>query len=270
MSTFIQIPNRINQLTNKSKLNEIFTYAAIRSQIKDGNLLQAVYPQNQLAELLEVDEKSIRNYIDTLEKSGLILDITKKHGTGEYSHNVYHFDYLDRECFMMNPSLITERSISPKLKGLLMLIKANCVKGTNYLEFNSKQHLSDILHIGKNTLPQYLNELEAKGFISYIEDALILPKEHFYLYIKKNLYNLFYETIYDYCLSQNVKPPYKDKHTHDIGLLVAEFATPDELLSQLRERCPKLPKNVSMNYFTKTLTNKRAVTKEPIKHEYIL
>ena len=37
MSTFIQIPNRINQLTSKSKLEEIFTYAAIRSQIKDNS-----------------------------------------------------------------------------------------------------------------------------------------------------------------------------------------------------------------------------------------
>lgn len=34
MSTFIQIPNRINQLTKQSKLEEIFVYAAIRSQIK--------------------------------------------------------------------------------------------------------------------------------------------------------------------------------------------------------------------------------------------
>ena len=34
MSRFIQIPNRINQLTKQSKLEEIFVYAAIRSQIK--------------------------------------------------------------------------------------------------------------------------------------------------------------------------------------------------------------------------------------------
>ena len=137
MSTFIQIPNKINQLTSKSKLEEIFTYAAIRSQIKDSNL-EAAYPQNQLAELVGVHERTIRNYIDTLEKSGLILDITKKHGYGEYAHNVYQLEYLNKEYFIMNPSLITEQSISPKLKGLLMLIKANCVKGTNYLEFNSK------------------------------------------------------------------------------------------------------------------------------------
>ena len=137
MSTFIQIPNRINQLTKRSKLEGIFTYAAIRSQIKD-NSYKAIMLKNQLAELAGVNERTIYNHIISLEKSGLILDITKKHGTGEYAHNVYQLDYLKEEYFIMNPSLITEQSISAKLKGLLMLIKANCIKGTNYLQFNSK------------------------------------------------------------------------------------------------------------------------------------
>ena len=137
MSTFIQIPNRINQLTKKSKLEEIFTYAAIRSQIKDESY-KAIMLKDELAELIGVNVRTIYNHVDILEKSGLILDITKQHGTGEYSHNVYQFDYLKDEYFIMNPDLIHEESISAKLKGLLMLIKANCVKGTNYLEFNSK------------------------------------------------------------------------------------------------------------------------------------
>ena len=137
MSTFIQIPNRINQLTKRSKLEEIFTYAAIRSQIKD-NSCKAIMLQNQLAELMNVTDRCIRNYTDTLEKSGLIRYTTKKHAKGEYAHNVYQLYELKKEYFFMNPELITEQSISPKLKGLLMLIKANCIKGTNYLQFNSK------------------------------------------------------------------------------------------------------------------------------------
>ena len=137
MSTFIQIPNRINQLTKKSKLEEIFTYAAIRSQIKNESY-KAIMLKDELAELIGVNVRTIYNHVDILEKSGLILDITKQHGTGEYSHNVYQFDYLKDEYFIMNPDLIHEDSISAKLKGLLMLIKANCVKGTNYLEFKSK------------------------------------------------------------------------------------------------------------------------------------
>lgn len=137
MSTFIQIPNRINQLTKKSKLEEIFTYAAIRSQIKDESY-KAIMLKDELAELIGVNVRTIYNHVDILEKSGLILDITKQHGTGEYSHNVYQFDYLKDEYFIMNPDLIHEESISAKLKGLLMLIKSNCIKGTNYLQFNSK------------------------------------------------------------------------------------------------------------------------------------
>ena len=137
MSTFIQIPNRINQLPKRSKLEEIFTYAAIRSQIKNESY-KAIMLKDELAELIGVNVRTIYNHVDILEKSGLILDITKQHGTGEYSHNVYQFDYLKEEYFIMNPDLIHEDSISAKLKGLLMLIKANCIKGTNYLQFNSK------------------------------------------------------------------------------------------------------------------------------------
>ena len=137
MSTFIQIPNRINLLPQRSKLEEIFTYAAIRSQIKNESY-KAIMLKDELAELIGVNVRTIYNHVDILEKSGLILDITKQHGTGEYSHNVYQFDYLKDEYFIMNPDLIHEESISAKLKGLLMLIKANCVKGTNYLEFKSK------------------------------------------------------------------------------------------------------------------------------------
>ena len=137
MSTFIQIPNRINQLTKKSKLEEIFTYAAIRSQIKNESY-KAIMLKDELAELIGVNVRTIYNHVDILEKSGLILDITKQHGTGEYSHNVYQFDYLKDEYFIMNPDLIHEESISAKLKGLLMLIKSNCIKGTNFLPFNSK------------------------------------------------------------------------------------------------------------------------------------
>ena len=137
MSTFIQIPNRINLLPQRSKLEEIFTYAAIRSQIKNESY-KAIILKDELAELIGVNVRTIYNHVDILEKSGLILDITKQHGTGEYSHNVYQFDYLKDEYFIMNPDLIHEESISAKLKGLLMLIKANCIKGTNYLQFNSK------------------------------------------------------------------------------------------------------------------------------------
>ena len=223
----------------------------------------------QLAELMNETDRSIRNYTDTLENSGLIIDTTKKHGTGEYSHNVYHFDELTKEYFIMNPSLITEQSISPKLKGLLMLMQTYTIKGTNCLPFKSKKHLAEVvLHIGKNQLSAFLMELEAKKFIRIIDKTLILSKKYFYLYIEDTIQNRLYETIYDYCLSQNVVPPYKDTETNDIGMIAAYYTTPDELLSTLRKRCPKLPKIVSMTYFTKILRNKGAETQKTNEFDF--
>ena len=130
--------------------------------------------------------------------------------------------------------------------------------------------MSEILHIGKNSLPKYLDELESKGFIKYIADTLYVPQKFFKLFLIDDTYNLLYKTIYDYCLSLDVVPPYKDTDTNDIGLIAAEFPEPDLLLSTLRERCPQLPQKPSMNYFTKVLRNKRAVTQEPIKYEIFL
>ena len=115
-----------------------------------------------------------------------------------------------------------------------------------------------------------MKELEVKGFIRFIADTLHVSQEHFKLYLVEDTYNLFYKTIYDYCLSLDVVPPYKDIDTNDIGLIAAEFPEPDLLLSTLRERCPQLPLKTSMAYFTKVLRNKRAVTQEPIKYEIFL
>lgn len=130
--------------------------------------------------------------------------------------------------------------------------------------------MSEILHIGKNSLPKYLDELESKGFIKYIADTLHVPQKFFKLFLIDDTYNLLYKTIYDYCLMQDVVPPYKDIDTNDIGLIAAEFPEPDLLLSKLKKRCPQLPQKPSMNYFTKVLRNKRAVTQEPTKYEIFL
>lgn len=269
MSTFIQIPNKINQLTKKSKLNEIYTYAAIRSQIKD-RTLQAAYPQEQLAKLLGVGDRTIRSYINELETAGLITEIKKQYGKGEYAHNVYQMEYLAKEYFILDPAFITDDTISACLKGLLLLMKTYCIKGTNYIRFNSREHLSEMLHIGKNQLPNYLKELEEKGFIRFIGNTLHLPLLYFKLFIKDNSCNELYQTIYEYCLSQNVTPPYRDVDTRDMEMIGERFYTPEDLLSALRGRCPQLPEQVSLAYFTKALVNKKRKMEKPVEYHPII
>lgn len=274
MSAFIQIPNRINQLTKNSKLNEIFIYAAIRSQIKE-NSYTAAYPQEQLAALVNETDRTVRTYIETLEASGLIIDITKEYGIGEYAHNVYHFDYLDKEYFAIAPDFIKDETISSKLKGLLLLIKTHCVKGTNYIPFNSQAELASILKIGKNQISKYLKELQNKGIIEIYDKTLFLPDEHFLLSwanddLYKGLKGKCYKAIYDYCRSQKVVPPVKDADANDMSIIASVYLSDPrkDITKDLMERCPNLPKDVSMNYFTKALTNKKAIKHD--RQEYII
>ena len=276
MSTFIQIPNRINQLTKNSKLNEIFIYAAIRSQIKD-NSYTAAYPQEQLAALVNETDRTIRTYIETLEASGLIIDITKEYGIGEYAHNVYHFDYLDKEYFAISPDFIKNETISSKLKGFLLLIKTHCVKGTNYIPFNSQAELASILNIGKNQISKYLKELQDKGMIEIYDKTLFLPDEYFLLYWAngdsyKELKGKCYKAIYDYCKSQKVVPPYKATNTNDMSIIASAYLSDPrkDITKDLIERCPNLPKDVSLSYFTKALTNKKATTYDRKDYIFIL
>ena len=59
MSNFIQIPNLITtKLTKRSKHEEAFVYATIRSQIKDDSL-HASYPQSSLVDLFIQDDEAI-------------------------------------------------------------------------------------------------------------------------------------------------------------------------------------------------------------------
>ncbi len=205
--------------------------------------------------------------MEELEQANFFT-ITKRCGIGGYAHNVYHLDYLSKDYFVIEPEFITDKNISPQLKGLLLLIKTHCIKGTNYLQFSSKEELSKLLHVGRNQLSVHLKELEKNGLIRFIDDTLHLPCEYFKLSIVDEIYNRMYETIYNYCLSKGCVPPYKDADTYDIGAILTHFDTPDELLKALDARCSKLPRKVSFAYLTETLLNKRTKTEVKLKFDY--
>ena len=135
MSDYIQIPNAIKQLTKRCKHKEALVYAAIRNQIKD-NSLKASIAQEELAELLNTTERTINNYVADLKKTGLLKMTERKQGKSDHRYNVYQFDELKKDYFIILPSFLYDRNISPKLKGLLLFIKANCWSGTNFLLFN--------------------------------------------------------------------------------------------------------------------------------------
>ena len=180
MSNFIQIPNSITtRLTKKSKHEEAFVYAVIRSQIKD-NSYKASISERQIAEIINMTERTVSSYVTDFKDSDLLKVVERKQGESEYPYNVYQFDELKKNYFMILPPLLYDNTISPKLKGLLLFIKANCWSGTNFLRFNGMTtDLAEKLRVGKNQIKGYLEELKSIGYIRFIAKSLHIINENF-------------------------------------------------------------------------------------------
>ena len=275
MSTYIQIPNSITtKLTKRSKQEEALVYALIRNQIKD-NSFKASFPQSKLVDYFveenrtltdlerEYKERTINNYVSTLKDVELLKVIDMKKGASDYRYNVYQFDYLKEDYFYLLPPFLEDKNISPKLKGLLLFIKANCLKGTNYLHYNRiTTDLPNKLKVGKNKIKSYLTELQNKGYIRFIGNSLHIINENFLLFWDQDMDNITYKIIYDFCLEHDRVPPTKrvDGRNKDKALSWIVGAYTDDyerLRNDLNERCKNLPENLSLEYFCQVLRNKK-------------
>lgn len=285
MSSYIKIPNSITtKLTNKSKHEEALTYAIIRNEIKDQSLKSSI-PEKQIADIINMSERTVNSYVSKLKNVGLLNEAEKKQGKSRYPYNVYQFDYLKEDYFMILPPILKDNNISSKLKGLLLFIKANCCYGTNYLKFERKtKDLAEKIGVGKNS--DYLNELESKGYIRYIGKTLHITNNNFPLSINNDeLDNKTYEIIYNFCLSKNIIPPVKkvDKRGKDKALswIVGEYQNecdPSDneqrpygrLINTLNTRCSNLPKTVSLYYFCQALCNKKPPKEDLLYSDIII
>lgn len=262
MSTYIQIPNSITtKLTKRSKQEEALVYSIIRNEIKDKSL-KASITEKQIAEIINMTERTVNTYVSGLKNVGLLNELERKQGKSDHRYNVYQFDYLKEDYFIILPSFLDDKKISTKLKGLLLFIKANCLKGTNFLTFNKKEELPKLLHVGRNQLLADLKELESKGYIRFIGKSLHIISDKFPLFWDQDMDNITYKIIYDFCLEHDRVPPIKnvDKQHKDENLswIVCEYQNDyDRLRNTLNERCKRLPEKLSLEYFCQVLRNKK-------------
>ena len=271
MSNFIQIPNSVTTLlTHRSKHAEAVAYAIIRNEIKDSTL-KASIAQTELATLLGVNERTVNTYVAHLKEVNLFAKIEKKQGEAAHPYNVYAFPPLTNEYFLLLPSLLGDPTLSAKQKGILLFLKAHCQKGTNYLLYSGKTtELAQLLGIGKNQISRELETLRQAGAIRFIEKSIHIIHPAFPLFLDKKGNcgtNAIYQAIYDFCLSRDRVPPYKNVNKYHmdaaLGMIVAQYGTPELVKEILEKRCTNLPQNPSINYFCQVLRN-RIPTPPPI------
>ena len=173
MSTYVQMPTSITEkLTKRSKHSEAMTLFAIGTQIKDDSRT-ASYTEKDIAALFGETERSLNTYISTLKNSGLLEVKELIKGKSDYRYNSYYLPYLKENYFIVNSDFLYE-DIPVKLKGILLFLKANCWKGTNYLEYHSLEELAKLCGIGKNDISKYKRELERLGLIKCFRNHLFI------------------------------------------------------------------------------------------------
>ena len=253
MSTFIQMPLSLNQLKTKSNFLEIYTYFLIRSLIADNSYTVSIV-ETDLADKTGVSDRTIVKYIKDLEP--YFDNVTKSKTTGDHYYNVYHFTYLSKDYSIVLPSLIEDSELTTEQKGILLKIKMECEKGTNFIKYIYKSELVKILGIGKNQINRKLQPLLDKGYISYVGNSLQLSQKHFPLSLNNTeITNYVYKVIYDFCLWQKVCPPLRD--TQALSYIAGKYPElDDELVKVLQERCSKLSGEVSLDYFVYVLNRK--------------
>ena len=95
MSNYIKIPTRITELKNK----EALVYAYIKNEIKD-NTRKASMPEAEIAEKMNMSEKQIWTYVNTL-RNEQYFDRIDRIRTGEHPYNVYHLPELNKDYFIV-------------------------------------------------------------------------------------------------------------------------------------------------------------------------
>jgi hypothetical protein len=105
-----------------------------------------------------------------------------------------------------------------QVRGLLLLLKAHCLNGTNCYFFQRKgkdginyAELSRAFNMDIDTLKKYLSKALDGGLIRKIDNGLeIMDSNIFPYYSNKNYYDEYYKMLCKWCNQKSITPPCKD------------------------------------------------------------
>lgn len=197
----------------------------------------------------------------TLFNDGFIIQIDKVSNNSSYKHNCYKLPILT-EYSAVNCSLLSVADLDATLKGVLIYLKLNCYNGTNIIEYKSISELADKIGINRNKLGAYIKTLSELNYLTLHTGWLDLSQEFFPLYFKNTLENKAYKFIYDFCISKECIPPYKDvgrRSKIDTDLLTLldsayyykdkdKFYGMDALEKLMNTRITNLPSKINFAY----------------------
>ena len=228
LQTMIQytvITKDITKIEGNNKLEAILIYAYIKSRENYTTHILDNLTYEEIHFHLGVPVQTVKNIVPTLYGNKYLFKgheyFCKDNKTHlkYYFHETYqNFYYINNDLFKMdNYSKIPPQNVN-QVRGLLLLIKAHCLNGTNCYSFQRKgkdginyAELSRLFNMDSDTIKKYLFIALDGGLIRKIDNGLeIMDSNIFPYYSNKKYYDEYYKMLCKWCNHKGIVPPCKD------------------------------------------------------------
>ncbi len=284
MIHYTVITKDITTIEGNNKLEAILVYSYIKSREDYTTHLLDNLTYEEISHHLNIPLQTVKNIVPTLYGNKAIFKDYKHYIKDEKTYLIYYFHetylnffYIDNNLFKEDNYIKVPYSYINQVRGLLLLLKAHCLNGTNCYFFQRKSksginyaELSRLFNMDRDTIEKYLSKALDGELVKQIPNGLaIMDRNIFPYYSNKNYKDDYYQMLYKWCIQKNIYPPSKEDNklshlqahfpilSNDIILLAKQNDTaPNDYLKQM----VKQPENYPLlNYFLPYLLTIRKV-----------
>ena len=255
MIHYTVITKDITIITGNNKLEAILIYAYIKSREKyiTHSLDDLTY--QEISDNLNISLSTVKRIVPTFFDNHFLFTFVEHNYYDDKTHIKYHFHHSYNNFFYIDNSFLQEEKYMEinqeyrnQVRGLLLLIKAICLNGTNryYFKQNSKSginyaELSRLLNIDRDTIEKYMKIAIDGGLITIIKGGISITDPNIYeYYIDADYDTEYYTMICGWCLHYKITPP--ERNDYLMGLLIARYPILPRDIIMLAKKDKKEPK----------------------------
>ncbi len=225
MIQYTVITKDITKIDGNNKLEAILIYAYIKSRENYTTHILDNLTYEEIHFHLDVPVQTVKNIVPTLYGNKYLFKRYEYFYKDNKTYLKYNFHETYPNFFNINNNLFKMGNYSKiptqyvnQVRGLLLLIKAHCLNGTNCYFFQRKSksginyaELSRVLNMDRDTIDKYLSKALDGGLISKIDNGLeIMDSNIFPYYSNKTYYDEYYKMLCKWCNKKGIVSPCKD------------------------------------------------------------
>jgi hypothetical protein len=276
MVHYTVITKDIVTIEGNNKLEAILVYSYIKSREDYTTHSIDNLTYGEISRHLNIPLQTVKNIVPTLYRNTALfkdyIHNTKLEDNEEiktrityYFHESYsNFFYIDNNLFNEEHYTKVPYTYINKVRGLLLLLKAHCLNGTNNFFFQRKSksginyaELSRLFVMDRDTIENYLTIALDGGLVKKIPNGLAIIDKNIKAYIgSNNCYGELYQMICNWCAQKKITPPPYEHRM--LGALMARYGITTKAIIGLAKKNDKKP-----NEFFK-------IMREDIKHYPLL